>query len=176
MPREFKDSIVPYDPTQYNVAANLLDNVLFGRIGHKHADAVDRIRGIVSDILHDLGLFKDVISLGLEYNVGVGGKRLSLGQRQKITLARALLKNADFLILNRPLTGIDQQTQKQIVGDVLERTSKADPRPAVVWVLASPELASLFERTVIFDRAKLAGDGTFKAFAEGNAAFKRLLS
>ena len=176
MPREIKDSIQPYDSAQYNVAANLLDNVLFGRITHKHADAAHRIRGIVSGILHDLGLFNDVISLGLEYNAGVGGKRLTAGQRQKLNLARALLKNADFLILNRPLTAIDPQTQKIIIRNVLERTAKADPRPAVVWLLSSPELAGLFERVVVFDRGTLAGDGTYKVLAEGNGAFQRLLS
>jgi putative ABC transport system ATP-binding protein len=91
LPAELKGSIEPYHPDKHNTAATLMDNILLGRIGHHHADAPERIRAIVRDILHELGLYDDAISLGLELNVGVGGRRLTTAQRQKLNLARALL-------------------------------------------------------------------------------------
>ena len=47
------------------------------------------------ELLDELDLSTDVLDIGLDYNVGVGGKRLTAGQRQKIHLARALLKRPD---------------------------------------------------------------------------------
>ena len=73
-----------------------MDNVLFGRIGHKHPDGPERIRAIVRDLLDELGLYDDVLDVGLDFNVGVGGRRLTVAQRQKIDVARALLKRADY--------------------------------------------------------------------------------
>ena len=176
LPEDLKGSVEPYDPEQFNTAASLMDNVLLGRIGHQHADAAGRIRAIVRSILHELGLWPDVVDVGLDFNAGVGGKRLTAGQRQKLSLARALLKQSDFLILNKPLSALDQQTQKQITSNVLERAEKADPRPAIMWVLTSPGLARLFDRIVVFDRGAPAGDGTYETLAASNDVFKGLMS
>jgi putative ABC transport system ATP-binding protein len=77
--------------------------------------------------------------------------------------------------LNRPLTALDQQTQKQVIYNILERAKKAEPKPAIISALANPQLAGLFERVVVFDRGALAGDGTFTALAAGNSVLKGLL-
>ena len=39
-----KGAIEPYDPERYTAAASVMDNVLFGRIGHNHPDGPERIR------------------------------------------------------------------------------------------------------------------------------------
>ena len=92
----------------------MLDNVLFGRIGHQHADGAENIRDIVRGVLDELTLSDDVVKIGLEFNVGVGGQRLTAAQRQKLHVARALLKRADFIIFNKPLSALDAASQEQI--------------------------------------------------------------
>ena len=82
---------------------------------------------IVREILDELGLYDDVLDIGLDFNVGVGGRRLTGAQRQKLDLARALLKRADFLILNRPLSALDTRLQDQIVRNVLEEARRGRP-------------------------------------------------
>ena len=86
-------------------SASLMDNMLFGRISHKHADGSKRIRSIVSSLFESLGLLENVIDIGLDFNVGAGGKRLTAVQRQKLNLARALVRRSDYYIFNRPLPG-----------------------------------------------------------------------
>ena len=49
LPEDLKDAIEPYDPERYTAAASVMDNVLFGRIGHNQADAAEKIRTIVCD-------------------------------------------------------------------------------------------------------------------------------
>ena len=78
-------------------------------------------------ILEELGLYDDVLDIGLDFNVGVGGRRLTGAQRQKLDLARALLKRADFFVLNRPLLALDTRLQDQILRNVLEEAKTRRP-------------------------------------------------
>ncbi|TIN53593.1 MAG: ABC transporter ATP-binding protein, partial [Mesorhizobium sp.] len=116
----------------------VMDNVLFGRVGNNHPDAPDRIRSIVYDILDELGLYAELLDVGLDFNVGAGGRRLTSGQRQKLDVARALLKRPDFLILNRPLSALDQRVQDKVLRNVLEEARRDGHSPAIVWVVTSP--------------------------------------
>ena len=175
LPPDLANRIEPYDPEQFNTAASLMDNVLFGRIGHGHANAAEKIRGMVRTVLQELGLFSDLIGIGLEFNAGVGGKRLTIGQRQRLNLARAILKRPDFLILNQPLSALDPQTQKQIIVNVFERTRQDEPKPAIIWVV-SPGLSNMFDRIIVFDRGTQVGDGTYERLVADNSIFKGLLS
>jgi len=65
LPDSLKSAIELYDDEAYNKSASILDNVLFGRIGHRHADGADRIRGIVRSVLDELDLSQDVVKVGL---------------------------------------------------------------------------------------------------------------
>ena len=104
-------------------------------------------------VLDELGLYDDVLDVGLGFNVGAGGKRLTGAQRQKLDVARALLKRPDFLILNRPLSALDQRSQEQILKNVLEEAHRGDREPAIIWVLTNPAMAQFFDRVVVFETA-----------------------
>lgn len=176
LPDALKGAIERYDPDKYNRAATVLDNMLFGRIGHKHADGAEKIRALVRDVLDKLNLVEEVLDVGLDYNVGVGGKRLTAAQRQKIYLARALLKRPDYLILNKPLSALDLRAQEQIVRTVLAGGGDRDRRPGILWVLTSPSLAHLFDRIIVLDRGTSAEDGTYDALVGKKGIFAELLS
>jgi putative ABC transport system ATP-binding protein len=176
LPAGLADAIERYDPNRFSTAASLMDNVLFGRIGHNHPEGPERIRSIVRDILEELGLEDEVLSIGLEFNVGVGGRRLTGAQRQKLDLARALIKRADFIILNRPLSALDQRAQDQIVRNVLEEAKRDGRNPAIIWVLPNAATAQLFDRVIVFHSGELVEDGTHATLSEGNGIFRGLLS
>ncbi len=176
IPDDLKDEIEIYDPDQYTSSASLMDNVVFGRLNSKHADGGERIQAIVRDLLDELGLFKEILSSGLDFEVGTGGKRLTLAQRQKLTLARALMRRTDYFVFNRPLTALDHASRDQIARNVLEFVRQADGNPAIVWVIADAALASLFDRVIVFDGSTVAEDGTHASLAEKDGIFKELVS
>ncbi|MFU0504846.1 ABC transporter transmembrane domain-containing protein [Pseudaminobacter sp. NGMCC 1.201702] len=176
LPSELEHAIERYDPRRYITNATLMDNVLFGRVGHNHPEAPERIRSILYEILDSLGLYAEVLDVGLDFNVGTGGRRLPGGQRQKLDVARALLKRADFLILNRPLSALDQRAQDQVLRNVLEEARRDGQEPAIIWVLAHPAMAAMFDRVVVFDAGKLVQDGTHETLVNGSGIFKELLS
>jgi putative ABC transport system ATP-binding protein len=176
MPADLKGVVERYDPERFTDSATLMDNVLFGRIAHQQADAPERIHVIISDLFDRLGLQDSVVSIGLDFDVGAGGKRLTNVQRQKLNLARTLLKRADYLILNRPIPSLDQRVQDQIVRTVLTELHDEGHAPAIIWVLSNAGLAEIFDRVLVFDRGALVESGTSTDLLEKNGMFKELLS
>ena len=178
LPPELQQALERYDPQRFAAAATLLDNVLFGRIGHQHADGPDRIRAIGRDLLDELGLADNVLGVGMEFNVGAGGRRLTAAQRQKVEVARTLIKRVDYLIFNRPMSVIDQRVQDQILRNILklEESRPSGQKPAIIWVLSNPAMSQFFNRVVVFDRGTLVEDGTHESLATQNGVFKGLLA
>ncbi|MDK1386008.1 Lactococcin-G-processing and transport ATP-binding protein LagD [Ensifer psoraleae] len=158
LPEDLVGIIEHYQPNRYIASASIIDNVLFGRIGHKHTDGSERIRAIVRDLFESLGLYNDVLAFGLDFNVGAGGKRLTAGQRQKLNLARALIRVSDFYIFNQPLLALDQRAQEQITRNVFAFLRQDERKPAIVWVLANPALSELFDREAYFENGRLVSD------------------
>ncbi len=87
-----------------------------------------------------------------------------------------MLKRADFLILNRPLSALDQRLQDQILRNVLEEARRDDRAPAIIWVLTNPAMAKLFDRVIVFNAGELVEDGTHETLWARNGIFKGLLS
>ena len=176
LPEELRDALETYDPERYSGSASLMDNILFGRISHRHADGANRIRTIVADMLRKRELYDDVLEQGLDFEVGTGGRRLTSTQRQKLNLARALIRRSDYYILNRPLPGLDHRLQDEIVRSVLDLLQKDGRKPAILWVLSNATLAPLFDRVMVFDRGALVGDGPHDHLREKNDTFRQLVS
>ena len=154
LPAELKASIEFYGPDHYNGAASLQDNILFGRISYGIAEAGARVNVVMREVLDQLDVRDVIIDAGLAYNAGAAGKRLGPGQRQKLGLARALIKNTDFLVLNGVVSTLDDQQKVDIVDRVLTyRRGKG-----TVWVLSKDDLAMRFERVLSFDHGRLVGD------------------
>ena len=88
-----------FDAERYTAAASLQDNILFGKIAYGQPQATERIGELITQVLNELDLHERVVEVGLQARTGVGGGRLSLAQRQKLALARAILKRPEILLL-----------------------------------------------------------------------------
>ena len=71
---------------------------------------------------------------GLETHVGQSGARLSVGQRQLICFARAMLAEPKILILDEATSSIDSQTESRLQQALAARCSKV--APASSWRIA----------------------------------------
>jgi putative ABC transport system ATP-binding protein len=158
LPEELAGAVYFYEPDALNPAASLQDNVLFGRVVDVYADAVQRTSALLHETLDALDLSPTIVALGLEMDIGSGAKRLSPAQRQKLALARALLKRPDLLVVNRALSALDGETQQAIIERVLERSrSPGGHRHATFWVLSNPAHAAPFDKVATFENGRLVG-------------------
>jgi putative ABC transport system ATP-binding protein len=155
LPEEASGQIEFFDAGRYNAAASLQDNILFGKIAYGEADAPERVPAVLRDVLDALSLRTTVIDVGLDYQVGSGGSRLSLAQRQRAAIARALLKRPDLLILNEATAALDGQAQAKVTQGLQQEMAGR----GLIWVLHRASLARNFERVLVMSGGKLQEQG-----------------
>ena len=146
----------------YNAAANIIDNILFGKIASDKPDANVHVDELVTEVLDDLGMFIMIVEAGLDSDVGIGGKRLSALQRRKLAMARALLKRPQLLILNEATAPFDADTQALI------RESIAEEMAGRTVVSVESDLAgeNSFDRVFTMARGRLSEETAGAAAAE----------
>jgi ABC-type dipeptide/oligopeptide/nickel transport system ATPase subunit len=157
LPAEARDQIAFFHPAEYNAAASLQDNILFGKIAQGEADATQRVPAVLGEVLDDMSLRPTIIDVGLDYNVGTAGSRLSLGQRQRAAIARAVLKRPDMMILNEATTALDGPAQAKVMEGLFQEFEGR----CLVWVLHRASLARNFDRVLVMSAGKLQEQGRF---------------
>jgi ABC-type multidrug transport system ATPase subunit len=171
LPRELRGAIQFFDPGAYNAAASLQDNLLFGKIVTGQAGATVRITALVRELLDELGLRDLVVTIGLDFHVGVAGARLSVGDRQKVALVRALLKRPELLVIDGADGPLDPTSQQRVMEGVLaERKGQG-----VVWVLQRADLAERFGMVLVMERGKVTEKGRFQELKANGGVLHRLL-
>ncbi len=172
LPENLKASIEFYDEKSYNTAASVQDNILFGKIAHGRAQAKKEVGQVIDDVINKLGLNQTLIELGLDMSVGIAGGRLSASQRQKLCIARALIKTPDLLILNDPLSALDPKAQESLMEGILRKFNDR----GLIWVLNRPELAKLFNRVLIMEDGRVVEQGETAQLSESGHRYRELLS
>jgi putative ABC transport system ATP-binding protein len=161
-----------YRPDKYNAAASLQDNILFGRLAYGKAHAGEIVGRAMTEVLDGLDLRQTVTAVGLDYSVGVGGRRLTNIQRQKLAIARALLKQPDLLIINEAAAVMDGATQSRLGKRILE----ARRGRGVVWTLQRATWAKYFDRVLVMQAGRQVGQGTFEDLNEPGSALGELVA
>ena len=174
LPPELRGAVEFYDFERYNSAATLRDNILFGRLVYGQAQAETRIGTLISEVLNELGLRDQAIEVGLEYNVGVAGKRLPATQRQKLGIARALIKRPQLLIVNEAVAMFDGRTQDRIRDNILA-TATAEKR-GVVWIANRPAQAEPFEQIVVMQAGRITSQGAPAELAARGGLYTELMA
>jgi ATP-binding cassette subfamily B protein len=92
----------------------IMENIAYGR---RHATL-----GEIEDAARAARAHEFILRLpeGYQTIIGERGATLSVGQRQRLSIARALLKNAPILILDEPTSALDAETE-QLLMEALER-------------------------------------------------------
>jgi ABC-type multidrug transport system fused ATPase/permease subunit len=105
-------SIVLQDPLLFS--ASVAENILYGRLDASMDQVIEASKAANA---HDF-----IMKLPRKYETELGerGAKLSTGERQRIAVARAFLKNAPVLVLDEPTSSIDSKTEAVIL-DALDR-------------------------------------------------------
>lgn len=171
LPDELKGAVEFFDDDKYNAAATVQDNILFGKLAYGQAQAVERVGGLISQVVDALDLRKAVMEIGLDYQVGIAGARLSSSQRQRLAIARAVLKRPDLLILNEATASLDLATQ----GKLMERLHGEMEGRGLLWVLHRSNLASNFDRVLVVHNGKVVEQGAFAELDRDGSALRELI-
>jgi ABC-type multidrug transport system fused ATPase/permease subunit len=160
-----------FNESSYNPRVSIQDNILFGKLAYGQAHAQSKINSLIADVVNSLGLRNDIIEAGLAYEVGVAGGRLSSIQRQKLGLARALLKEPDLLVVNEALSSFDPASERRLIDNV----RKAMQGRGILWVLGRVQLAEQFDCVMVMERGKVLEMGSFGDMQQNSEHFQHLL-
>ncbi len=163
-----------YEPDTYNSAASIQDNVLLGRVSSTVPEGTERVTEAIRDLLEEMELTDDIFNIGLTFNIGSGGKRLSEIQRQKLHLARTLLKKPDIFIANQGMNTLGTRQQEDIIHTVLNWANENGA--GIIWVPMNPAFAELFDRVLVFDNGELVADGKPDDIKQTSDTYKMLTS
>jgi putative ABC transport system ATP-binding protein len=154
LPDALRDSVAFFDPARYNAASSIQDNILFGKISFGQRQGGVRVRALVGEVLSEASLRDSIVDVGLEYQVGVAGGRLSAVQRQKVAFARAIAKKPDLLVINQALSVFDEAMR----GEVFASVTNAQAPFGLVAVLDQPELVRSMDRIFTVENARIQSE------------------
>jgi len=140
--------IVPQDTVLFNDSIGY--NIGYGREGASEADIGKAAKGAAIDRF--IGALPD----GYESMVGERGLKLSGGEKQRVAIARTLLKNPPILILDEATSALDSRTEEAI-----QSTLQAIGRNRTTLIIAH-RLSTIVnaDQIVVLDNGKVAERGT----------------
>jgi ABC-type multidrug transport system fused ATPase/permease subunit len=156
--------IVLQDP--YLFSGTIEDNIKYG---NKDAPQEEIQRAVELTNLHE---FIETVPDGLQTDVRERGARLSTGQRQLVTFARALVANPRILILDEATASVDAYTES-LIQKGLENLFKDRTNIVVAHRLSTVINA---DRILVFDQGKIVGDGSHSELIESNVTYQELYS
>ena len=133
----------PQDPTLFR--GSVADNIRLGSPDASDEQVREAARLAGADA------FVTALPLGYETVLGEGGRRLSAGERQRIGLARAFLRDAALLILDEPTANLDPASA-ELVDEAIERLRGTR---TVLVISHRAELAIRADRVVELDGGRI---------------------
>ena len=139
------------------------------RYGNPEAREGEIVRAATVADIHD---FIMSLAKGYETEIGEKGVNLSEGQKQRLSLARALVKDPDILILDEPTSSLDSQTEKTIFKSlpsiIMDKT---------LFVVAH-RLSTMMnsDRIFLLDQNQLIAIGTHESLLQSNDYYRSIVS
>jgi subfamily B ATP-binding cassette protein MsbA len=125
------------------------NNIAFGRPGATEAEIEDAARHAFA---HEFIMEK---SQGYDSLVGEKGINLSVGQRQRITIARALLRNAPILVLDEATSALDNESERTVQA-ALDELMRGRTTICIAHRLSTIQN---FDRIVVLDAGRIVEVG-----------------
>lgn len=127
--------------------ASVAENIAYGRPSASQAEIEEAAK---ASNAHE---FIVALPDGYRTEIGERGETLSGGQRQRIAIARAILRDAPIVLLDEPLTGLDEASQGAVL-DALDRLTRGR---TVVVISHQPSVARRADVVLELDEGRVVG-------------------
>ena len=160
-----------FDRGAFNSAVSVQDNILFGRLVYGRARSAAMVGELLREVVEELDLRRAIAGVGLDYQVGIGGARLGPAQRQKLAIARAVMKRPDVLVIDEATAALDRASQKRVMDSLFEEFRGR----TLIWSVHHASLAEQFGHTLVVDGGRVVEQGSFEDLKRPGSLVQRLV-
>ena len=109
---------------------------------------------------------------GLDYPVGDQAGGLSVGQAQRLALARTLLKSTQLMVLDEPTASLDRHSERAIMTTLEQATAGQ----TLLMITHRLDELTKMDNILVLARGQLVEQGSFQQLSQAQGAFAHLLS
>ncbi|MDJ0810292.1 MAG: ABC transporter ATP-binding protein/permease [Desulfobacterales bacterium] len=162
-----------YDNEQYIFSQTIQNNIFFGKTTTTNMKAQDKIVQSIIHLLIEEDLLETIVRIGMQYQVGSKGDKLSGGQRQKLAIARVFLKSPRLLIMDEATSALDNKSQARIQ-NFLDTRLKG--KATVIAVVHRLDIIKNFDQVAVMKAGKLMEIGTYEDLMAHKGVLYELVS
>lgn len=157
-------AIVPQEVVLFH--ETIKNNIQYGKLGASQEEIVKAAK--------IANAHKFIMGLPKKYNsvVGERGVKLSVGQKDRVGIARAVLKDPKILILDEPTSNLDPESER-LIQESLRKIMKGRTTFIIAHRLSTVTQA---DKILVLEKAKIAELGTHKQLLKKGKIYKKLYS
>ncbi len=153
--------------TQDNMifSGTINDNLLFA---NQNAD-----KKMIREVAEQAKMMNFIKMLPRKFNSFLGDKgvRISSGEKQRIAIARAILKDAEILLFDEPTSNLDSENEKLLS----ELITKIDRTKTIIIIAHRLSTIKKSDKIFVFDNGEIVDSGTHQSLSKKEGIYKNLL-
>ena len=139
------------------------------RFGNPDASMDEVIKVAKKACCHD---FIMKLDKGYDTVIGEGGASLSGGEKQRISIARAMMKSAPIIILDEATANVDPENEKELVQAIEELTRKK----TVIMIAHRLKTVRNADKIVVIDEGKIVQEGKHEELMKQDGIYKTFIN